>query len=252
VATAPYPLLSDALSHVRVQVNDSIVSIGGQTLTNTAAFTPYYTNRGWQMLQQELLQLGYVRLKVLNFVLAGIPASTNLDTQYQATLSWTGFSDGVVPNAGIVLPQTLIRPLELRERVSGQSPNLNPFLKMSGPNEGIATIPLIPKTYRNKIWTWANDTIQMPGTTGTIDLGMDYASYLPDFTTGSFPGNQVVPILRSTDALAWAIGYVFCYARNDEPPVCAYARDEFRRAAAIIAGANLPTQTQTAPQAVIQ
>ena len=238
------------MNQIRVSVNDAIVSLGGQTLTDTAAYTPYYANRGWQMLQQELLQLGYVRLKVLNFILAGLPASTNLDTQYQATLSWTGFSDGVVPDAGIVLPQTLIKPLDLRERVSGQSPNTSSFLKMSGPSEGIMSIPLIPKDYRNRIWTWTNDQICLPGTVGLTDLGIDYASYLPDFTgTGAgFPGVQVVPILRSTDALAWAIGFVFCYARNDDPPVCQFALDQFRRAAAIIAGAKLPTETAMVTQ----
>lgn len=249
-ASAPYPLLSSVMPIIRVQINDAIVSIGGQTLTNAAAFTPYYVNRGYQMLQQELLQLGYVRFKVLNLIFSRLPGSSNLDTQYQSTLSWSGFSDGVVQNAAIVLPQTLIRPLELRERVSIAGVNKAHFWKMSGPNEDITSIPLIPKTYRNKIWTWANDTIQLPGTTGLTDLGMDYASYLPDFvgTGSSFPGNQVVPILRSTDALAWAIGFVFSYARNDDPPVCQFALDQFRRAAAIIAGAKLPTETAQATQ----
>ena len=233
------------MPQIRVAVNDAIVSIGGQTFTDIAAFTPYYVNRGWQMLQQELVQLGYVRFKVLNFILQGLPASTNLDTQYQSTLSWSGFSDGVAPNAGIALPQTLIKALELRERLSAQSPNLNQFWKMSGPAEGIMSLPLIPKTYRNKIWTWANDQIQLPGATNTTDLGIDYASYLPDFIgTGiEFPGNQVVPIMRSTDALAWFTGFVFCSARNDDPPVCQFWLDQARRAAAIIAGAKLPTET---------
>ena len=174
------------MNTVRVQINDSIVSLGGQTLTDTASFTPYYVNRGWQMLQQELLQLGYVRLKVLNFILAGLPASANLDTQYQATLSWTGFSDGVVPNAGIVLPQTLIKPLELRERVFGQSPNTSSFLKMSGPSEGIMSIPLIPKDYRNRIWTWTNDQICLPGTVGLIFC------FIHLYGLGDYPDNIVL------------------------------------------------------------
>lgn len=254
MAVAPYPLLADVLTQVRVAVNDAIVSIGGQTLKDTAAFTPYYANRGYQMLQQELVQLGYNRFVVPGLIIRGLPASTDLDTQYQSTLSWNGFSDGVVLNTGIVLPQTLIKPLRLAERVSSNGPNTAQFWKMSGPDEEIMQIPSIPKTYRNKIWLWNSDptgqlqAISLPGTTGLTDLRIDFASYLPDFLPNTnvapsqFPGTQVVPILRSTDALAWAIGYVFSYARNDDPTVCAYARDEFRRAAAIIAGAKLPTQ----------
>ena len=69
MATAPYDLLSSVLSTIRVQVNDAIVGIGGQTFTNSAVFTPFYVNRGWQMLQQELLNMGYVRLLIQGFIL---------------------------------------------------------------------------------------------------------------------------------------------------------------------------------------
>ena len=237
------------MSHVRVEVNDAIVSLGGQTLTNTQAFTPYYANRGYQMLQQELLQLGYVRFLVQGLIIPNLPPIASGDTSIQASLSWTGYSDGVTPYPAIVLPQALIKPVKLMERVSAAAPNTNLFWDMSGPEQGVTRIPSLTKDYRNRIWVWNDDAIAMPGATAEIDLRVDYASYLPDFLPNTqllpnqFPGTQVVPIMRSTDALAWAIGYVFSYARNDDPAVCAYARDEFRRAAAIIAGAKLPTQT---------
>jgi hypothetical protein len=253
MASAPFPLLEDCLNHVRVSVNDAIVSLGGQTLKDTAAFTPYYANRGYQMLQQELVNLGYPPLIVEGFVILNLPAVSNPDTALQVTLSWDGYSDGVTPYPSVVLPQTLIRPLRLAERLSGQSPNSNQFWDMSGPEQGVTRIPPLTKDFRNRIWVWnragGNPTgperIAMPGATGLIDLRADFASFLPDFTgTGNtFPGDQVVPIMRSTDALAWAIGYNFSFARNDDPAICSYARDEFRRAAAIIAGAKLPAQT---------
>ena len=244
------------MNSLRVQINDAIVSVGGQTLKDTAAFTPIYANRGWQMLQQELLNYGYVRLLVEGFILLGIPGLTSLDTAYQASLSWTGYSDGYAPpNTSIVLPQNLIKPLKLQERLSAQAPNTNLFWDMSGPEQGITRVPSITKDYRNRIWVWnadsaGNERIVMPGATGNIDLRIDYASFLPDFTgTGNtFPGSQVVPIMRSTDALAWYIAYVFISARNDPPPVRQYVMGEARRAAAIIAGAKLPTETQMAVQ----
>ena len=248
--TAPYPSLSSVLDSLRVGVNDSIVSLGGQTLTNTAAFTPVYVNRGWQMFQQELLNMGYVRLLVQGFTLLNLPNVANLDTATQVSLSWTGYNDGVTAYPSSALPQTLIKPTKLMERLSGSAPNVNLFWDMSGPEQGVTRIPFITKDYRNRIWVFNNDTIYMPGATGNIDLRVDYASYLADFTTGSFPGPQVVPIMRSTDALAWYIGYIFSYARNDDPAVCSFALGEARRAAAIIAGAKLPTETQMAPQGV--
>ena len=240
---------------VRVQVNDAIVSLGGQTYKDSAAFTPYYVNRGWQMLQQELLNMGYVRLMVEGFLILALPNVATLDSSVQVSLSWSGYNDGVTAYPAIVLPQNLIRPKKLAERLNGASPNINIFWDMSGPEQGIARIPFLPKSFRNIIWNWdsdnsGNERIVMPGATGLIDLRIDYAAYLPDFTGSGagFPGVQVVPIMRSVDALAWAIGYVFSYARNDAPAVCMYARDEFRRAAAIIAGAKLPTETQVAVQ----
>ena len=178
-------------------MNDAIVSLGGQTLTNTAAFTPYYANRGYQMLQQELLQLGYVRLLVEGLILLNLPAISNLDTSLQASLSWSGYSDGVTSYTGIVLPQTLIKPTKLMERLSASAPNTNLFWDMSGPEQGVYRVPPLTKDFRNRIWVWNNDAIWMPGATGLVDLRVDYASLLPDFTgTGNaFPGNQVVPIL---------------------------------------------------------
>lgn len=253
MATSPYPSLTDALVHLRIEVNDAIVTIGGQTITDTAAFTPYYVNRGYQMLQQELLQLGYVRLLVQGLIIPSLPAIASVDTALQASLSWAGYSDGMTAHPAIVLPQTLIKPTKLMERLSGASPNTNLFWDMNGPEQGITRIPSITKDYRNRIWVWNDDMISMPGATGLIDLRVDFASYLPDFlpnTVGDpaqFPGTQVVPVMRSTDALAWYIGYVFSYARNDDPTVCGFALGEARRAAAIIAGAKLPSQVMQAP-----
>lgn len=206
-------------------------------------------NLAWRMLQQYLLQCGYVRLRVTNYIIPSLPASTNLDTIYQASLSWTGYSDGyAAPYTGIVLPQTLIRPLKLMERVSATSPNTNQFWDMSGPEQGITRIPSIPKTYRNVIWSWDDDQITMPGAVNTLDLRVDYASYLADFTGSGedFPGDQVVPILNCEDAFSGFIAYIFSQGRGDMDSGAALA--SARDAAAIIAGKNPPSETVQAVQ----
>ena len=213
--SAPYPALSDVLNAARTRVNDSIVSIGGQTLTNNAAFTPVITNLGWQKLQQELVSLGAPRVLITNYILPNVPPVNNEDASLQVTLSWTGYNNGVNPNTSIVLPQNMIKPTKLSERPTQAAPNIAPFIDLDGPEQGITVIPALPKGNRNQIWLWNNDQINMPGALVPTDIKMDYAGYLPDFTTSPFPGTQTVPILRSQPALSAWIAWAFCVPRGD-------------------------------------
>lgn len=244
MATAPYPNLSDICDQARLNANDLIVSNGGQTLTNTAAFTPLYVNRGWQALQQYLLELGYRRFIVPNSVILSLPPAANEDTSLQVTLSWTGYNDGVTNYPAIVLPQSLIKPTKLAERVSGASPNIGVFYDMDGPEQGITRIPSIQKGTRNSLWVFDGDQISMPGSLTTTDLRVDFESFLPDFATSPFPGTQTANIMRCTNALAWFVVYFFSEVRGDIDAATALsnARDE----AAIIAGKPLPSEAQAA------
>lgn len=212
----PYPLLSTVLNYARDAANDAIQAQGGNTLTNSADFTPDYVNRAWLMLQQELVSLGYSRFRVDNLILT-LSAVTNGDTSIQATLDWTGYNDGNSLNASVALPQTLIRPLKLAERPTGGAPNTNAFVDMDGPEQGIRRIPAIPKQDWNGIWVWDDDKIYMPGALTQTDVRIDYLSYLPDFTgTGAgYPGSQTANILRCEDAFSGFIAALFCAARGD-------------------------------------
>ena len=206
----------------RIQVNDSINATAGQTLIDTADFTPYYVNRAWLMLQQELLALGWPRFLFEGYVISGIPGVSSLDTALQASLSWEGYSDGVITDATRVLPQNLIKPLKLMERPSGQAPNIGNFIDMDGPEQGIVRIPPIQKQQWNGIWVWNSDSsgnqaIFMPGALVNTDLRIDYEGYIPDFTGSGmgFPGSQTANILRCEDAFAGFIAFVFCDPRGD-------------------------------------
>lgn len=250
MATAPYPLLSDVMNSLRVSVNDAIVSLGGQTLINTKAFTPVYANRGYQLLQQWLLSKGYVRLKVTNYLFPNLPPVANEDTSLQVSLSWSGYNDGVTDYSNIFLPKNCIKPLRLAERPSDTAPNVNPFIEIDFPKP----LPNVPKQPWNQIANWgaqdanADEQLTMPGATVITDLTMDYAAFLPDFVSppvGTFPGTQVVPIMRSTDALAWAIAYVFCFARGDADAPAILAN--FHDAAAIIANVPIPSEIAQQP-----
>lgn len=232
---SPYPLLSDILSATRVICNDIIQTIGGNTFTNDADFTPVYVNRGWQMLQQDLVSFGYVRFRIPNLILT-IPPVNSEDAALEVFLNWYGYYDGVNVDGSVVLPANLIKPIKLAERPSGASPNLNAFIDMDGPEQGITRIPAIPKNQWNVIWVWNGDAIWMPGALVQTDLRIDYAAYLPNFTGSGagFPGTQTADIMRCENALSGYIAAAFCAARGDMDGsgILAAAKD----AARIIAG----------------
>lgn len=199
----------------RVRINDSILSVGGQILTDNADFTPVLVNLSYQMLQQFLVSLGWVRFVVQNFIIPNVPPVANEDTSLNVTLSWSGYSDGVNFTGTPALPQDLIKPLKLSGRASDTSPNVNPFIDIDGPETRIERLPSVPKKDWNETWIWDSDQVNMIGALTTTDLRVDYAAYLPDFDAVTFPGNQVVPILRSEDALSGFIAHVFSLPRAD-------------------------------------
>jgi hypothetical protein len=247
VPTAPYPTLEKILGFARVQVNDAIQANGGNTLVDSADFTPLYVNRAWLMLQQELVSNGFDRFRTDNLIVT-LPAVNSEDTALQVTLDWTGYYDGVSLNTGVVLPQTLIKALKLSERPTDSAPNVNSFIDMDGPEQGIRRIPSITKQQWNGIWVWDDDQVRMPGATAQTDVHIDFLAYLPDFTGSGagFPGPQTANILRCEDAFAGFIAAVFCAARGDVD--ASTTLQQAKDAAKILAGAQ-PTET---PMAAVQ
>lgn len=239
----PYPLLSTVISYARVAVNDVVQTVSGNTLTNDADFTPLIVNEAWLMFQQKLVSLGYEEFRTDNLILT-LPAVNSEDAALQVTLDWQGYNDGVTNDPSIVLPQTLIKPLKLAERPTDSAPNVNMFIDMDGPEQGIRRIPSISKAQWNGIWIWHANKIYMPGATAITDLRVDFLAYLADFTgTGvSYPGVQTANILRCEHAFASYIAYVFCAARVDGDASDLLKQGE--DGAAIIAGV-VPAQTPT-------
>lgn len=232
MAAPTYPLLSDVLAAARIIVNDAIQSNSGNTLVNTADFTPVYVNLAWQKLQQYLASLGYVRFRVPNFIIPSLPPVNNEDTSLEVFLNWSGYYDGVSVDGSITLPLDFIRPLKLAERPSDSAPNVNAFTDI----DFVDRIPSIPKMQWNQIAVWDDDAIWMPGATVATDLRIDYASYLPDFTGSGagFPGVQTANISRCEDALSGWIAAIFCGARGDQDALGLLS--DAKDAAKIIAG----------------
>lgn len=126
---------------------------------------------------------------------------------------WTGaFINSNVPLPGFALPQDMIFPLRLWERVTGSAAAFTP---MEYTIDGFANQTAIG--LRNYQWEWREDGIYVPGASQRMDIRIRYAAYLPDFVANSVTSfaNQAVPILRSLTAFAWFIASEFSNPRGD-------------------------------------
>lgn len=211
MAIPPYPILNDILNTARVRLNDAIASLAGDVVTNAQPFTQVMANDAWQRLQTFLANLGIVRLKQ-EIIIPNIPAVTSIDPASQVSLSWAGYFNGTTLLPAPVLPQDLIIPLKIWERVSGQNAC---FQKpMENMMDGL---PSWPKQAANVVWEWRQDAIFMPGSQMIEDLRIRYASFLPNFATvGPVQWfNQPVPIMRCEDSLSWYICSEAANARGD-------------------------------------
>lgn len=215
---APYDTVDSCLNLVRSKMLDTIGSLAGDILTDAQPFMQEYTNAGWRELQYFVATLGYSRLKV-PFIGKNYPVVDSTDPSTWTSLSWTQFvnASGAVfaPPTVDVLPQNMILPLRVSERVTGNQSKFFPMAmnkdQLSEPRKG---------PY-NGCWLWENDTLYMPGSIYPMDLRMELAIYLPDFLTTGIAPNQVfwyqqpVPMMRSKTALAYYICDEVVQARED-------------------------------------
>lgn len=229
MANAPYDSVQGAMLAARGRLNDVIETLqadSGIILRNTDYFTQQMCINAYRKLQDFLVALGYPRLKDRT-IITNLAAYPGTDPSAQPYISWTAFSDdGSSTVTSPVLPQTLIEPTLVQERVSGLSP-LGNFFEMDlirGP------IPSVTKAYNNRFWQWRDDNLYLGGATQNFDLLIEFLSYLPDFAdnspTASTPWfNQPVQIMRSQDALASYICAEFMRAMKNEAGAAAYSAD---------------------------
>lgn len=220
MATPPYDVIDTVLNAARVRVNDAIVTISGQTMTDNAAFTPVMVNTAWRVLQNKLRAIGYTgfaRLKN-DLIISGLPASASADPAVQNYITWAGFYDGATTNAAKVLPQEFLSPLVLWERPNQVSNSLASPANFRQIDQSLNGIPTNgPKQSRNLTWDWRNDQLCFPGTTVIWDLRIRCLTFLPDFpvSTGSIVGSTPVPIVDCLDPFSALIAVEFCGPRGD-------------------------------------
>lgn len=210
--TAPLDTLETVVNVARVRLLDAIPDVSGNILLDADAATLVNVNAAWRRFQELLVNFGYTWLK-LEKVLAGITAVGSTDTGSQAFINWANYFDGSANQAAPVLPQDLIAPLALWERITATG-GANSFIPMDRVDNGL---PAVPKGLRNKCWEWRNGAIYFPGSTAIVDLRVRYAASCADFVdAGTTPfASQNVPILRAVNPFAWFICAEAAKARGD-------------------------------------
>lgn len=195
---APYFSVNEVLNVTRVRMNDAIQQLGGDILTNQQSFTQTMVNAAWQRMQEFLANLGYTRL-IDEVVIQSLPICPSPDPAVQCWIDWTGFFDGTQIWNNYALPEKMVFPLKLWDRISGLNAG------WGSPLENVMDgLPARYRYSRNSIFEFRNDKIYMPGTSQPVDLRVRFAQFFPDFETQGLTEwfDQKVPIAGCRDALA--------------------------------------------------
>lgn len=208
----PYDIVMTAINAAKIRLADSIdtlAAIGGKILDNTQPFTQQAVNNAWRKMQQYLMELGYSGVKQ-ETTFSNVPACTTTDTTVQVSLSQSGYFDGTTLQVSPVLPQNLVRPLDMWERIYTAGTNPAAMLEMDIIQNGL---PGVPKLLWNRMWEWRDDTIYMPGATDATDLRIRFFGFFSDFVdVAGSPGpnqtantpwfGQPIPVMQCIDSLA--------------------------------------------------
>lgn len=219
----PFDLVDEAMDTARVRLNDCPLALAGNLLADTQPYTQTIYNDAWREFQRDLAQYGDPA-QTEEVLIPSLPPVANIDPYTTVYLSQAFYFDGqnfYTSPAVSVLPQNLICPLHVEERLGG---TINLFNLMHPCDNGV---PKGPKTTYLRYWEWRSagpgngNAIFMPGATVARDVSIRYASFLADAVDNSPISNtpwyqQKIPILRCSDVLAYYIAAEFAYSRGSE------------------------------------
>ena len=213
---SPYDSLTTILNASRFRLNDklkTLVGVSGKILSETDQSTNQACNNGYRRFQDALCDAGCERFQA-ETIITGVPAVTNQDPASQCYISWFNMFDGNFSWTQPVLPNSLILPLWMAERPSGNN-SVFPQPDLPNMRQMVDGLPMQAKQQRNGCWEWRGDAIYFPGASIVVDFRIRFRAYLPDIvdsgTTRWF--QQTVPIMRCQDPLAWWICAEFAAAR---------------------------------------
>ena len=221
--TVPFDTVDVAMNTARVRLNDCPLALSGNLLSDIQPYAQQIYNNAWRTFQRDLADYGDPAC-TSEFVSYSLPPVANIDPATQTYLGQAAYFDGVSfwypPNVNL-LPQDLICPLHVKERLGGSIQLFNPVWPC---DNGLSGAP--KTTYINE-WEWRSagpgngNAIFMPGATVARDLWIRYASFLPDAVANSplvsTPWyQQPIPMLRCSDILGDYIAAEFAFSRGSE------------------------------------
>lgn len=206
--TAPYDTIETILNATRVRLNDAIQTLGGDILTDNAPFTTQVVNNAYRKMQRALASMGYWTLED-EAIISGLVAIYSPDPAVQVWIDWTGYNNGQTTDAAKFLPSDLIEPLDCWERVATTTEYFADMDLIQG------SMPAIPKTSVEQLWTWRANKLYMPGALNDIDIRVRYAKFLADFSDIGADSTQLVPIVQCLDAFSNFICAEMALARGD-------------------------------------
>jgi hypothetical protein len=204
--SAPYDTSEYVLNLARARAGDAGVSLAGNLLADTQPYTLTYLNSAIRTVQDLLMNNG-VETYPTETVLYAMPATATLDPALYSYIGYTNAWDGVNLWQAPLLPQDLVIPLRMYERLNG---SMGQMVEMFPTNDGL---PSRPKTAWNRQWEWRDNQINLVGATQVNDMRLRYDRFIPDITSLAVP--QPIPIsVRCADALAWFVAWEFASPRN--------------------------------------
>lgn len=215
--TVPFDSVDTAMNMARMRLNDCPLALSGNLLADSQPYAQQTYNLAWRSFQRDLANYGDPAQTEEVFISA-LPSVSSTDPAVQVYLGQAFYFDGTSYYTTPLLPQDLIIPLHLKERMAGTAQIFTP---MDPCDDGL---PMGPKTAYLRCWEWRSagpgngNAIYMPGATVQKDIWLRYASFLPDaVTSGTVMWyNQPIPMLQCADILAFYIAAEFAYSRGSE------------------------------------
>lgn len=216
MTSTPYDIWATAIQAARTRLNDRVETLAadsGKLLDLAQPHVQRMCSNAFRKLQEFLADRKYSGLEQeVTFI--NVPAVATTDPLIQVKLGYDAYVDGVNPWVVFALPQTLIRPYQLWERLTGTTNILTEL------DEILNGLPSVPKLNWNRQWEWRDDVLYMPGALVAIDLRMRYGAYFADPADNAPAAatpwyGQIIPILRAMDPLVDYICREVAIARED-------------------------------------
>jgi len=192
----PYDTVNTVLNTVKTRLN-ALNKQQADILISNQPYMQQCFNTGWRKFQAYIANKGYSKF-IKEVEIDNLAPKTSLDPAVQTFIDWSGYNNGTVLDATKVLPQDLILPLNVWQRVTGQNALFSLICQW------LDGMPSIQATPYNQTWEWRGDALYFTGANTALDIRIRYFNYVGDFIEANgLPWyEQTVPVVRALDSLS--------------------------------------------------